>query len=161
MSYTDEVKKFVAMYQKEYGDESALVDPHEVAAWAYSKGLMKPNHKTIVDVIAADIAQVFREEYRVDKLGRRYRAKHAVKSKINGKQMALWADMDDKNAPRSHFVKSFAQRRQMIVGDCVQLKTDIDVYNCKNPAEEPIQTVLDFTDDVKEALIDFTLENAS
>lgn len=39
---------------------------------------------------------------------------------------------------------------QQIVGDCVQLKTDVDVYNGRNPDKEPIQLVLDFTDDVAE-----------
>lgn len=161
MSYSDEVKKYVAMYLEEFGGDSGLVDPHDIAGWAYTRGLMKPNPKTIVDVLAADISQVFREEYRTDKLGRRYRAKHAVKEKVGKKQIALWADIDDKNAPRSHFVKSFAQRRQMIVGDCVQLKIDMDVYNDKNAAEEPIQAIFDFTDDVNEMTIDFELKKAS
>ena len=46
--------------------------------------------------------------------------------------------------------QSFAQRRQQIVGDCVQLKTDADVYNDRRKPAEPIQTVLDFTLDVME-----------
>jgi hypothetical protein len=161
MSYSEEVKKYVAMYLEEFGGESGVFDPHDIAGWAYNRGLMRPNLKTIVDILAADISQVFREEYRTDKLGRRYRAKHAVKEKVGKKQIALWADIDDKNAPRAHFVKSFAQRRQMIVGDCVQLKIDIDVYNDKNAKEEPIQAVFDFTDDVKEMTIDFELKKAS
>lgn len=161
MSYTDDLKQQIAMYRAENGNDSGLVDPHEIAAWVVKRGLIKPNFRTIVDAMAADISQVFREEYRVDGLGRRYRAKHAVKQKVGEKQMALWADIDDKNAPRSHFVKSFAQRRQMIVGDCVQLKTDVDVYNSKNIEEEPIQVVLDFTDDVNEALVIFELKKAS
>ena len=45
---------------------------------------------------------------------------------------------------------SFAQRRQQIVGDCFQLKTDVDVYNGKCPAMQPIQVPLDFTLDVEE-----------
>jgi two-component sensor histidine kinase len=49
---------------------------------------------------------------------------HAVRSKKGDKTMSLWADMDDVRAPRDHFVRSFAQRRQQIVGDCFQLKTD-------------------------------------
>ncbi len=64
--------------------------------------------------------------------------------------MSLWADMDDEKAPRSHFVKSFGQRRQQIVGDCFQLKTDVDVYNGKNQDKDPIQVPLDFTLDVEE-----------
>ena len=54
-------------------------------AWALHNGLHKPNPKTIIDAIAADIAQVFREEYRTDKHGRRYRAKHAATHKKDNK----------------------------------------------------------------------------
>ncbi len=42
------------------------------------------------------------------------------------------------------------QRRQQIVGDCLQLKTDVDVYNDKRDLAEPIQIPLDFTLDVAE-----------
>ena len=60
--------------------------------------------------------------------------------------------MDDLHAPHSHFEKSFAQRRQQIVGDCLQLRTDVDVYNDKRLPVEPIQIVLDFTLDVEELM---------
>lgn len=97
-----------------------------------------------------NIAQVFRGEYRTDALGQRYRAKHAVRSKKGNKTMPLWADIDDGRAPRDHFVRSFARRRNQIVGDCFQLKTDVDVYNGKHPTQQPIQIPLDFTYDVEE-----------
>jgi len=45
---------------------------------------------------------------------------------------------------------AFAQRRQQIVGDCHQLKVDVDCYNDFRPTEEPIQFVLDFTMDIME-----------
>ncbi len=45
---------------------------------------------------------------------------------------------------------SFQQRRQGIVGDCRQFKTDVDSYNDANPAEEPVQIVFDFTMDLAE-----------
>src|SRR3546814_5245754 len=64
------------------------------------------------------------------------------------KSLSLWADIDDPEAPHTHFVKSFAQRRSQIVGDCLQLKTDVDVYNDKRLPAEPIQIPLDFTLDV-------------
>ncbi len=56
-------------------------------------------------------------------------------------------------APRQHMEKAFQQRREQIVGECVQLKTDVDVYNDINTHEEPIQLILDFTEDVEERLI--------
>lgn len=48
--------------------------------------------------------------------------------------------------------RAFGQRRKQIVGDCVQLRTDVDVYNDKHVGEAPINLVLDFTDDVAETL---------
>jgi hypothetical protein len=132
-----------------------LIDAHELAEWAYRNGLMKPNLKTVIDAIAADIAQAFREEYRTDKYGRRYRAKHATRKKQGNKTLSLWADLDDPNAPHEHFQRSFAQRRQQVVGDCYQLKTDIDVYNNKRKPSEPIQVILDFTLDVEELQMPF------
>lgn len=147
--YSNAVKDYVERYKQEVGSDG-LLDAHAVAEWAYANGLHKPSVKTVIDAIATDIAQAFREEYRVDRHGRRYRAKHAATQKRGNKTLSLWADLDDPNAPHTHFVKSFAQRRQQIVGDCVQLKTDVDVYNEKRTPVEPIQVPLDFTLDVME-----------
>lgn len=147
--YSTAVKDYVERYRQENGD-GALMDTHAIAEWAYGRGLHKPNLRTIIDAIAADIAQVFREEYRVDRHGRRYRAKHATTERRGNKTLSLWGDMDDPNAPHVHFVKSFAQRRNQIVGDCLQLKTDVDVYNDKRQPDEPVQMPLDFTLDVEE-----------
>lgn len=148
-AYANQVKEYVQRYQIEM-DANGMLDPHAVAEWAYRNGLHKPNPRTVIDAIAADIAQVFREEYRTDKSGQRYRAMHAVRSRTGNRTMSLWADMDDERAPRDHFLRSFAQRRQQIVGDCFQLMTDVDVYNSKYPAQQPIQLVLDFTNDIEE-----------
>ena len=148
-AYANQVKDYLERYQAEVGGDG-LIEPHAVAAWAYQHGFHKPSLKTVIDVIAADIAQVLREEYRTDALGQRYRAKHAVRSKQGSKSLSLWADIDDDRAPREHFVRSFSQRRQQIVGDCFQLKTDVDVYNGKHPTQKQIQIPLDFTYDVEE-----------
>ena len=45
---------------------------------------------------------------------------------------------------------AFQQRRAQIIGDCRQLKTDVDSYNDAHADEPPIQLVLDFTRDVAE-----------
>ena len=54
------------------------------------------------------------------------------------------------HAPRDHMQKAFIQRRQQIVGDCVQLATDVEVYNDQNPDQPPLPMLLDFRDDVEE-----------
>lgn len=158
-AYSNAIKDYIEKYKNEIGDDG-LIDVHDLASWAYKNGLHKPNIKTVIDAIAADIAQVFREEYRTDKYGRRYRAKHAATQKTGGKTLSLWADLDDPNAPHEHFKKSFAQRRQQIVGDCFQLKTDADVYNDQRNPVEPIQVVLDFSLDVEELQIKTTKKAA-
>ena len=46
--------------------------------------------------------------------------------------------------------KAFSQRRRQVVGDCLQLKTDVDVYNDQHHDADPIPLELDFTRDVEE-----------
>jgi hypothetical protein len=53
-------------------------------------------------------------------------------------------------APREHMQGAFIQRRNQIIGDCFQLKVDVDVYNNLNADQPPLPLILDFTDDVKE-----------
>ena len=45
---------------------------------------------------------------------------------------------------------AFQQRRQQIVGDCRQLKTDVDSYNENGDLSQPIQMIFDFTEDLAE-----------
>jgi hypothetical protein len=40
-------------------------------------------------------------------------------------------------APHDHMEKAFAQRREQIVGDNLQLKIDVDVYNDLNKGKRP------------------------
>jgi len=146
MNHREQLQHFFKMYASEKGLDGP-VDPHDVAAWAYSKKLWEPRRIDVIDQLAEDLARAWREEYRTDRFGRRYRAKHAVKG-LGPKQGTLWADIA--SAPRLHMEKAFAQRRQQVVGDCLQLKTDVDVFNDQRKAEEPIALVLDFTKDVEE-----------
>jgi hypothetical protein len=54
-------------------------------------------------------------------------------------------------APHEHMERAFTQRREQIVGDNLQLKIDVDVYNDLNQGKRPaIQLVLDYTDDIAE-----------
>jgi hypothetical protein len=46
--------------------------------------------------------------------------------------------------------RAFAQRRKQILGDCRQLKADVDSYNENRRPEEPIQVIFDFTVDLAE-----------
>jgi len=110
-----------------------------------------------LDILADQMARALRTEYKTDEQGRRYRVNHAVRVTRLGVQTTFWAIMGF--APREYMEKAFVQRREQIVGDCLQLKTDVDVYNDLNQDVEPIQMILDFTDDVAERQIVTTALN--
>ncbi len=143
------IDDIVEKYKQAKGITDGIIDSHDLAGWALANDLYKPSRQDEIKLAAEAFSRHFREEMRTSKDGKRYRAKHAVKTKRNGKQMTLWADMDDLNVPVSHFDRAFIQRRQQIVGDCVQLKTDVDVCNEKRGSNIPL--LLDFTEDVAEA----------
>ena len=60
----------------------------------------------------------------------------------------LWDDI--RTASRSHMEVAFQLRRKHIVAECRQVKADVDSYNDTHPGEQPIQMVMDFTEDVEE-----------
>lgn len=119
-----------------------------IADWVMRQGLWELPESVARARCAEDIARAMREEYMTDPSGRRVRVKHPASTTIHGKQMVLWDDI--RTAPREHMKVSFQQRRQQIVGDCRQLKTDVDSFNDRDPAEQPIQMIFDFTMDLAE-----------
>lgn len=121
--------------------------------WGVREGILALPHINPYEVLARDMAKALREEDAVDTKGRRYRVNHAVRVVEDGVQHTFWAIMDF--APHDHMEKTFAQRREQIISDCVKLKTDVDVYNDMNPHKAAIQLVLDFTEDVAERLAVF------
>lgn len=115
-----------------------------MAEWAMNAGLYKPHPQAAVRQCAKEIARALREEYYTDEKNRRVRTKHAVR----WGQTVLWDDI--RTAPREHMQIAFQQRRERIVDDCRQLKTDVDSYNDTHPDRVPIQLVFDFTEDLAE-----------
>jgi hypothetical protein len=150
MSYNEKLQAYWRQYKEAGNDGPATAK--DIAAWVVDQGLWKPRAADIVKVLAEDLSKAFREEYRTDAKGRRYRAKHPIRTTQNGAQLFLWDDMA--TASREHMERAFAWRRQQIVGDCHQLKIDVDVYNDQNPTAERVQLVLDFTNDVAELEIE-------
>ena len=71
-------------------------------------------------------------------------------TKADGRQLTLWVDIED--ATRPQMLLSLTNRRQQMVGDAVHLKIDEMIWNNHHPDEEPIQQVMDFTEDVEERL---------
>jgi hypothetical protein len=120
----------------------------KMAEWAINNGKFNLRSQTVQRICARELAQVMREEVFTDPKGRRVRAKHPAKITEGGEQKTLWDDI--RTAPRRHMESSFQWHRKRIVGECKQVKTDVDSYNETHPEEKPIQMVLDFTKDVAE-----------
>src|SRR5690348_14704028 len=117
-----------------------------MAEWAIITGRWKLPESAAVKQCAEDLSRAMREEYMTDKKGRRVRVKHPVSVRKGTEQTVLWDDM--RTAPRAHMELAFAQRRNQIVGDCRQLKMDVDSFNDARPADQPVQIVFDFTNDL-------------
>ena len=123
--------------------------PRGAAEWAVANGLLEVPEIDPYDVLAGQMASALRVEHKTDARGRRYRVNHAVRVSKSGVQYTFWAMMDF--AEHDFMERAFTQRREQIVGDCLQLKTDVDVYNELNKGRQPeIQLVLNFSDDVAE-----------
>ncbi len=116
----------------------------EAIEWAIQRHLLQLPRVDPLDILARQMSSALREEYDTDEKGRRYRVNYAVRI---GKRLSLWSNRD--YAPHDHMEISFAQRRNGIVGDCIQLKTDVDSYNDFGEHAN-VQLILDFTEDVAE-----------
>ena len=124
------------------------VTARDVIKWAVETNRTPLPEIDPYDTLANDLARALREEFATDEQGRCYHKNHAVRVTKGGVQHTFWAIMGF--AEREHMQMAFAQRREQIIGDCAQLKTDVDVYNDMNKNQPAIQLVLDFTDDVAE-----------
>jgi hypothetical protein len=120
----------------------------QIATWAWDNALWRPQPSNMIARLAAELSDAMRQEYFVDAQGRTVRAYHSARVMRNGEQLNLWDDM--RSADREFMVIAFQQRRQQIIGDCVQLKLDADSYNENQNPGSPIQLVFDFTDDIAE-----------
>lgn len=145
-TYNEQLQNIWHAFEHEHGYMPASA--REAVKWGAARGMIEVPAPDPYDKLAEDMARALREEYGTDSMGRRYRKNHAVRVTKGGVQHTMWAIMG--NAPRSHMHKAFIQRREQIVGDCVQLATDVEVYNDLNKDQQPIQMLLDFRDDVEE-----------
>ncbi|HET8629889.1 MAG TPA: hypothetical protein VFL91_20910 [Thermomicrobiales bacterium] len=145
-TYNDQLQKVVGQYRE--AGQPWPATARQIAAWGYQQKLLVPHPNAVIKRFAEDLARAMREEYITDPQGRSVRAKHAARIASNGEQLTLWADI--RTAEPRHMEIAFQQRRQQIVGDCCQLKTDVDSYNDNANPDRPIQMVFDFTQDVAE-----------
>ena len=156
-TYAEQMQRIFNRYRKEVSETPATLD--DVYAWAATNGFWEPREESIRAQFKEEMAQALREEYRTDAAGRRYRAKHAVRRTLAGRQQSFWGDID--KDPRSYMEISFAQKRRRIAGELHQLKVDVDHYNDAHTDEPPIQLSLNFEEDIFERLTEEGLAEAA
>jgi len=145
-TYSKQMQHIVDEYRE--AGEPWPASTRSIATWAIATRRWQLPASAAIRRCAEDLGTAMREEYMTDPKGRRVRLLHPATIYRDGEQTVLWDDM--RTAPRKHMQLSFQQRRQGIVGDCRQLKTDVDSYNDAHTAETPIQVVFDFSMDLAE-----------
>jgi hypothetical protein len=145
-TYKEQLQRIWHLYEQKHGSVPSTA--REAVQWGVQNGLIEIPEVDPFAKLAEDMATALREEYATDSSGRRYRVNHAVRVTQKGVQYTFWAMMHD--APREHMQKAFIQRREQIVGDCVQLATDVEAYNDMKADQPPIPMLFDFRDDVEE-----------
>jgi hypothetical protein len=148
-TYNEQMQRLANQYMLETGRTETTA--RDLAAWAINNDLWAPQRSALIKQCADEFSRAMREEYTTDPQGRRVRLKHMAIVEREGEQVPLWADM--RTATRDHMEVAFQQRRRGIVGDCRQLKNDVDSYNQNFNSAEAIQVVFDFTEDLEEASI--------
>ena len=146
MTYKEQLQRIVADYRQNGQPWPATA--HDMAFWAIETGRWQPQRSAMLRRCAEEISDAMREEYVTDPQGRRVRSKHMARYGEGPAQIPLWADI--RTATREHMELAFQQRRQQILGDCRQLKNDVDSYNDNHNAGQPLQMIFDFTDDLAE-----------
>jgi len=119
------------------------LDLDKLARFAIHNNHWKKREDVLIQLCKHDFSRAFREQYHIDPQGRQVRTWHATK-----KQGVFWDDI--RTAPAEHMEDAFLLRRNLIVGECVQLKKDIDSYNDNNTDGAMIQMIFDFSEDIAE-----------
>ncbi len=142
------LQELVEQYRTENVIDSVNLD--EAAAWMLRNKHWQPRVKKQIEILKQELREALREEYFQDPQGRRVRKKHAQKTIeiVDGKpkQKVLWHDIE--TATRPEMQACSQQRRQGIVMDCKQLKTDVDSYNENYNKSVPIKLLWDMTEDL-------------
>ena len=156
-TYAKQMQRIASKYMQENHVE--YINPRDVADWAIRRGLWQPERSALIRQFTEILGRALREEYLTDPQGRRVRSKHVIVEEKDGQQTSLWGDI--RTANRKHMALSFQSRRRQIVGDCRQLKTDVDSYNENYNKAEPILMSFNFTNDLEEAELGATIRGSS
>jgi hypothetical protein len=145
-SQNDFLQEIVRKYKADGNEWPATT--REMAQWAVDSGLWAPQPSAIVGQCADQLGRAMRDEFILDPQGRKVRALHSAVFGAGSEQHSFWDDI--RTATPRFMQVAFQGRRRQIVGDCRQLKNDVDSYNENRRPACPVQIVFDFRDDLRE-----------
>jgi len=119
----------------------------QMAEWAVANDRYQLTRGMAVSQCAEKISRAMGLEHVKDKKGRSVRKYYAARIRENGQLVMKW---DDLNAERPFMEVAAANRRNQVLGQCWQLKNDIDSYNERRCPDQPIQMDFNFNVDLEE-----------
>lgn len=119
----------------------------QMAEWAVANERYQLTRGMAVSQCAERISRAMGLEHLKDNKGRSVRKYYAARIRENGQLVMKW---DDLNAERPFMEMAAANRRNQVLGQCWQLKNDVDSYNERRCPEEPIQMDFNFNIDLEE-----------
>ena len=144
---SDMMMDILHRYREAGGEEP--IDLNSLAEFAIDNRLWQHREGRLLQLCKQDFAEAFRKQHHTDARGRQIRTFHAVMSRDKSeRQTVFWGDI--RSAPAEHMETAFQQRRNQIVGSCLQLKHDVESYNENNIHGGEYQLLLDFAEDVAE-----------
>jgi hypothetical protein len=119
----------------------------QMAEWAVRRKRYQLTEGMAVAQCAERLSRTMQRQHVRDHRGRSVRRYYSARVRRNDQLVMAW---DDWNADRPFMEMSAANRRNQILGECHQLKKDIDSYNERRTPERPIQVEFNFTIDLEE-----------
>jgi hypothetical protein len=119
----------------------------QIAEWAVANDRYKLTRGMAVSQCAERISRAMGLEHVRDKKGRSIRKYYAARVREDGQLVMKW---DDWNTERPFMEMAAANRRNQVLGQCWQLKQDVDSYNERRCPEQPIQMDFNFNVDLEE-----------
>jgi hypothetical protein len=144
-TFNDQILKIVEDYR-----EAGMPWPAsktEIGEWAVANDRYQLTRGMAINQAADKIGRAMGLDHVRDKKGRSIRRYYSARVRENGQLVMKW---DDYNASRPFMEVSSANRRNQILGECRQLKTDMDSYSERKCPEAPIQVNFNFNIDLEE-----------
>jgi hypothetical protein len=143
--FNNQLLKIVEDYREAGMEWPATKD--QIAEWAVANDRYQLTRGMAVSQCAEKITRAMRLEHIRDKKGRSVRKYYAARLRENGQLVMKW---DDLNAERPFMEMAAANRRNQILGQCWQLKQDMDSYSDRKCPDQPIQLDFNFNVDLEE-----------